>query len=209
MKLKPARRGRRSYEQGARAEAAEENGRRIIDAFLSRLMNQWLDEITLDRVAEDAGVTVQTIIRRFGGKDGLLNAAAGVLGERINASRETPGGDVAAMIEKLYADYETTGDTVIRLLALEPRHPGIEEVANLGRREHRAWVEKTLEGQLAKLDASARQRALDSLVVATDVYTWKLLRRDMRRSVKESIATTQGMVCAILGSFRQGKAESQ
>src|SRR4051812_42241838 len=111
MKLKAARRGRRSYELGARAEAAEENGRRIMDAFLNRLMTQWLDEITLDRVAEDAGVTVQTIIRRFGGKDGLLNAAAGVLGERIHASRETPGGDVGAMIEKLYADYEITGDT--------------------------------------------------------------------------------------------------
>ena len=55
----------RSYHQGARAESAEATGRRIIEAFLARLMDHWFDEITLDRVAEDAGVTVQTVVRRW------------------------------------------------------------------------------------------------------------------------------------------------
>jgi len=35
---------------------------------------------------------------------------------------------------------------------------------------------------LSKLDAPGRANALDALVVAMDVYTWKLLRRDMGRS---------------------------
>lgn len=164
-------------------------------------MTQWLDEITLDRVAEDAGVTVQTIIRRFDSKDGLLASAARVMGERIHAQREMPAGDVDAIVRNLYADYEITGDAVVRLLALEPRHPGIEEVTNLGRSEHRKWVATALAAPLAKFDPAAQQRALDALVIATDVYTWKLLRRDMRRSLKESIASTQRLVRAILAEF--------
>ena len=56
----------RHYAQRARAQATEATARRIVDAFLARLMAQWFDEITLDRVAEDAGVTVQTVVRRFG-----------------------------------------------------------------------------------------------------------------------------------------------
>ena len=65
----------RAYQQNARAESTEATGRRIVDAFLHRLMNHWFDEITLDQVAADAGVTVQTVVRRFGGKDGLLAKA--------------------------------------------------------------------------------------------------------------------------------------
>lgn len=44
----------RRYAQGARALSAEPTARRIIDAFLARLMSQWYDEITLDIIAADA-----------------------------------------------------------------------------------------------------------------------------------------------------------
>src|SRR5258707_13930565 len=65
---------RRAYRQGARAEAAEATGQRIIDAFLAHLQNAWFEEITLDAVARDAGVTVRNIVRRVGSKQGLLVA---------------------------------------------------------------------------------------------------------------------------------------
>src|SRR6266545_3349860 len=68
MKVDAAAAKPRRYTQGARAQAAEATALRIVDAFLTRLMKQWFDEITLDGVAEDAGVTVQTVVRRFGGK---------------------------------------------------------------------------------------------------------------------------------------------
>ena len=73
MKSTAARSGpHRRYVQAARAEAAADTARRILEAFLARLMTQWFDQITLDRVADDAGVTVQTVVRRFGGKDGVV-----------------------------------------------------------------------------------------------------------------------------------------
>lgn len=183
MKLARRPEGSRRYEQVARAEAAEATARRITDAFLARLMREWFDEITLDRVAADAGVAVQTVVRRFGGKQGLLESAVHVLAAQINARRGTPTGDVAAIVAHVVLDYEQIGDAVIRLLALEARHPIIAKVLEFGRSEHRAWVTAAFAEPLAQLAGSPRRRALDALVIATGVYTWKLLRREMGRSV--------------------------
>src|SRR3954451_3829134 len=100
----------RSYHQTARAGSTEATGRRIVEAFLTRLMRQWFDEITLDQVAADAGVTVQTVVRRFGGKEGLLSKASRILGVRINAQRVAPPQAVGRLVDNLIADYEQTGD---------------------------------------------------------------------------------------------------
>src|SRR5882724_1834644 len=149
MKLKSAT---RRYSQGARAQSAEATAQRITDAFLARLMNQWFDEITLDAVAQDAGVTVQTVVRRFGGKEGLLSSAVQSLSAHIHAQRGTPSGDVAQVVDSVINDYEQTGDAVIRLLALAPRHPVLQETINFGRGEHRQWVSTAFADALAKLE---------------------------------------------------------
>ena len=191
----------RRYVQRVRAEAAQATATRIIEAFLARLMTQWFDESTLERVAEDAGVTAQTAIRRFGGKDGLLAEAVKVLGGQIVARRAAPAGDVAGLVASLIDDYEQTGDAVIRLLALEARHPAVRRVAEFGRREHRRWVAAAFGTLLRALPRLTRQRALDALVITTDVYVWKLLRRDMRRSPAATRTTMGALVRATLAQL--------
>jgi len=198
----PARR----YSQTARALSAEATGQRIVDAFLARLMTQWYDEITLDRVAADAGVTVQTVVRRFGGKQGLLADAVSTLGRQINESRATRPGDVERLVKNLIEDYEQTGDAVIRLLALELRHAALTEFLDVGRRWHRDWLAGLFADELAALDAAPRKRALDALVITTDVYTWKILRRDMARSVAATEATMKCMLGATIAEFLTPKS---
>jgi AcrR family transcriptional regulator len=205
MNMKAPHSAGRPYAQGARARSTEENGRRIVDAFINRLMKQWYDEITLDLVAEDSGVTVQTIVRRFGGKEGLLGQAVVILAAKINAQRAMPGGDIDGIVESLFADYEQTGDTVMRLLALEPRHPAIRIATDVGRREHRQWVTGVFGSRLGGLGATARQRAIDALIIATDVYAWKLLRRDMGRAVPVAMATMKFLIQAAIGEVSNAK----
>jgi AcrR family transcriptional regulator len=195
----------RRYSQTVRAQSAEATGRRIADAFLARLMAHWYDEITLDRVAEDAGVTVQTVVRRFGGKEGLLASAVKTLADQINARRATPPGDTRRLVDNLIDDYEQTGDAVIRLLALEPRHPALKEVLDFGRGEHRRWVSTAFAEPLGTLATAARERAHDALVVVTDVYAWKLLRRDMGRGVAATAATMKQLIQATIASFSKPK----
>lgn len=203
MKLKPGKARPRPYEQTARAESARLTGQRILEAFLARLMAQWYDEITLGRVAADAGVTVQTVVRRFGGKEGLLAGAVDVLAEQINADRATPPGDIDAVVRALYADYERTGDPVVRLVALESRQPVLKPFTDIGRGYHRAWLAKAFAPSLEPLSSGDRERALDALYVVTDVHAWRLLRREMGRGVQASQAITRSLIAATLRQFTQ------
>jgi AcrR family transcriptional regulator len=202
MKLRNAT---RHYNQKARAQSAEATARHIVNAFLDRLMKQWFDEITLDRVAEDAGVTVQTVVRRFGSKEGLLADAVKTLGAQINARRAGSPGDHDRLVVNLLADYEQTGDAVIRLLALEPRHAALKEFLDFGRAEHRRWVSNAFAGPLASVDEPALKAAVDALVIATDVYTWKVLRRDMGRSVTATAAAIKLLLQATIADFSKPK----
>ena len=83
-------------------------------------------------------------------------------------------------MDALYDDYEVIGDQVIRLLADEPRVSGMPELLNQGRAGHRRWTETAFAPQLEAKRGAAREQALIGLLLATDVYTWKLLRRDFR-----------------------------
>ena len=189
----------RSYTQTNRAQAAEATGQRIIAAFLGRLMSQWYDEITLDRVAADAATTVQTIVRRFEGKEGLLAASLQELGTQINARRTAVTGDLDRTLANLTEDYEQTGDPVLRLLALEERHPSLKSFLDYGRSEHRQWVTSVFVEPLG-FKGPRHERAIDLLVVVTDVYAWKLLRRDMGHGIP---ATTLLMKALVQGALAE------
>ena len=56
----------RPYTMRARAEAAQATAERILDAALEAFGSSAFSEVTLQEIADRAGVSVQTIIRRFG-----------------------------------------------------------------------------------------------------------------------------------------------
>lgn len=197
MKLKKTA---RKYNQTARAQAATDTAHRIVDAFLARLLEEWYDDITLDRIAADACVTVQTVIRRFGSKEGLLGVAVKSLAAQINAQRAASRGNLAQIVDRLIADYERTGDAVIRLLSQEARHPVLKQVLDFGRAEHRRWVSETFSEALNPLNNEGKKRAIDALVVVTDVYAWKLLRRDMRNSRAATASMLRNLIQAVISN---------
>jgi len=189
---------RREYRQGARAEAAEVTGRRIVGAFLTALREQWLEDITLEQVARDAGVSVQTVIRRFGGKPGLLAAVAEAVELDVRSARGLPRGDIETAVANLCTDYESSGDMLVRLLAQEARHPALRPMLDLGRAGHRQWVAEVTAPWIDSLDAPAREAELDAIIATLDVYVWTLLRRDMGRSADQTRATMLRMAQAVL-----------
>ncbi|WP_054530378.1 TetR/AcrR family transcriptional regulator [Erythrobacter sp. SG61-1L] len=175
----------RGYRQSARAKAAEETGNRILDAFLAHLQAQWFDEIRLDDVAKEAGVTVQTVIRRFGGKEGLLKATSDRMQEEIVGDRAPAAQDVGRAVDTLIGEYEAVGPLMMRLLSQEDRYPAIRIMADRGRATHREWVGDVFARWLPKVPAEKREYVHDRLVIALDLYVWKLLRADMGRSVEQ------------------------
>jgi AcrR family transcriptional regulator len=168
----------RTYEMSARAEAAAATGERILDATVALFFEQPTDQIRLNEVAQMAGVTVQTVIRRFGGKEGLFAAAAEREASRVRDMRfAVSEGNVEEAVGNLVEHYEQYGDGTIRMLAEEERFPAIREVINHGRAIHREWCLYAF-GPYLPDDESVRERRVAQLVAICDVYTWKLLRRD-------------------------------
>ncbi len=203
-KRRPSPKRKRTYRQGVRAEAAQAAGDRILSAFSDRLRDDWFDQIRLEDVAADAGVSVQTVIRRFGGKEGLIDAAHQRMGQEIMARRVAPKGDVAAGVKVVIEDYEKAGPMVLRALAQEDRFPAIRQVTDVGRKAHRAWLADLFSASLEPLPAAKARALLDALVVATDLYVWKLIRIDMRRSTAELQTLMENM---IRDALRRAKAD--
>jgi AcrR family transcriptional regulator len=177
----------RPYRMVARAESAAATGERIIDAAVEMFWETPSAQVSLDEVAHRAGVTVQTVIRRFGGRDGLVAAAAEREAERVGRQRDqAPAGDPAGAVKVLVDHYEAMGDRVFRLLAEEVREPGLRPVAERGRTLHREWCARVFATALDARAGADRKRALAQLVVVCDVFTWKLLRRDAGLSRRQT-----------------------
>ncbi len=190
---------KRMYRQGARAVATEQTAERIIAAFRRRIATNWYDQITLEEIAREAGVTVPTVIRRFGTKENLLEAAWARFDREITERREVAPGDVETALRVIVEDYEVLGDTIMRALMQEERFPVLKRVNDAGRAHHRKWIETTFAPWLDRLSAAERRRRVDTLVAATDLYVWRLVRRDMGRSPQHVRAVMHSMIQDALG----------
>lgn len=190
----------RPYDMRARAETAERTRERILQATIEAGDDKPIAAIVLPDVAQRAGVTVQTVLRQFGSREGLLDAAADYAVTRVGDERVTPPGDVEAAVRVLFDHYEKRGDSVMRLLAQESWDDRARKVTDAGRSLHREWVVGVFEPLLVNRGRRDQDQLLDLLVVSTDVYTWKLLRRDRGLSRPAAERRVLRMLDAILES---------
>jgi len=178
--------------------------RRIAEAFVECWRERWFDEITLDEVALRARVSVRTVIRQFGNKEGLIAGFIKYLAPEVRERRTVAPGDIDQAIERLFENYEADGDATVRALAQEQRHPALGPMIDAGREGHRLVASLNFAPWLDLLPEPQRRRALDALVIVTDIYTWKLLRRDMGRSEQEARWMMRTLVQSVLAQFAAG-----
>jgi AcrR family transcriptional regulator len=189
---------RRAYVMRARADAAAQTGRRILQAVHALLAELPYERITIAAVAARAGVSGLTVVRRYGSRDGLVDAAVDAARAEIVAQRgAAPAGDAAAAVANLFDHYERWGRAVTRLLEQEEQVPRIAALAREGRATHAAWVARVFEPALRRVRGRARERLRTQLVAATDVYVWKLLRRDLGLPRDDAEASVLGMAAAL------------
>ena len=189
----------RTYTMGARADRVAQTRRRILHAALTVSMQKMTIEITLDDVASQAGVSVQTVLRHFGSRDGLIDAAVEAAKNEVEQERRCPVGDVEAAVHTVVAHYEQRGDFVLRLLGQAFADERIQGIVEPGKLLHRVWVEDVFAPQLEARHDRERESLTDVLVVATDVHTWQLLRRDRQLDTDQVEARMCQLVHAVLG----------
>ena len=180
---------KRSYDMRTRSAKAEATRDRIRQNAMQLYRERPLDEFTLDEVAARAETTVQTVLRAFSSKDNLIVVALAALAPGGSPIKLSDPGDVAAAVMVIFDLYENIGDRVIQQLADERRLPGLKTNLDVGRRIHREWVKAVFAPQLGTYTGHGRSHVFHGLMAATDVYVWKLLRRDqgLHRATAEAV----------------------
>jgi AcrR family transcriptional regulator len=172
----------RPYSMTRRAEQASSTADRIAEAAVELFMNQRFADVTLAAIAGAAGVSHQTVLNHFESKEGVAYAVAERVSDATDDARaDPPVGDPAAAVAILIDDYERMGDANVRWAMDAAQLGSLTSFLERARRSHRAWLATAFQDRLPTAPDD-RDLVLTALYAATDVYTWKLLRRDLERS---------------------------
>jgi len=192
------KKGKRRYDMTARAAKALATRERIRASAMELYLRRSIEEFTLEAVAAQAGTTVQTVLRAFGSKDELIYAALEDMAAGGVFLKPTPAGDVRAAVSAFFDIYESVGDLVMQRLNEERRRPALKPSLDQGRENHRDGVKTVFAPQLERLSGAARAQLITMLIVLTDVYIWKLLRRDMGLSRPAAEAIVRKMIAGAI-----------
>ncbi|MBZ5855482.1 TetR/AcrR family transcriptional regulator [Flavihumibacter profundi] len=186
---------KRSYISTNRSKLVAQNDQNILEATVALWKDLSISEISLEKIAELSGVTVRTILRKFGSKEGLFQACIEQeSGNMMKTRDQTPAGDIPKILEDLFAEYEETGDAVIRTLVVENEMAIARELLATGRSYHKTWCARVFKDFLPGPRAKDHPIKLMAFVAATDVYLWKLLRRDLKLSYPQAQAVIQNLL---------------
>ena len=167
----------RSYSQTQRAESTAATRRAILDAAISSFLAEHDHDPPLELIAERAGCSTRSVIRHFGSKEALIEAAIeDATADAVESRRAAPG-DAPGAVRAIVGHYERMGDDVVRMLASADRYPLVRRVTEIGAAMHRDWARDAFGPRLEGLAAAERRRRLATLATLTDVYVWHLLRR--------------------------------
>jgi AcrR family transcriptional regulator len=192
----------RTYRMVARAEAAERTRLAVLDAALALFTREPYADITLQEIASEAGVTLQTVLRKFGSKEGLFEAAGQEAERRVREerTRELPA-DVDAALAQLTRSYERLADFNWRALCQEEQFPAVARGLRAARGLHRQWLAQVFQKELSGVGPAERARRLELLFGATDFYLWKLYRKDLGHSRAVATSLIRDAVRALQQQF--------
>jgi len=162
----------------ARADSAARTAERILDATLGLWSRLPYDQVRLDAIAEQAGVTVPTVVRRFRSKAGavcaLVDRELDDLVRTRPALTDAPSGEI---VDYLVAYYESYGLLILKLYSEAPLVEGLPGRAAHARQQHVEWLRAAFDGRLTG-GKHAHERRMAQVIAALDATTWRILRQD-------------------------------
>lgn len=193
--------GTRKYDSSKRKAQAEVRRKHILQCSARVISDATDDEFRLEDVAQAAGVSVQTILRAFGSKDGLMVATLETEAPDavdFTAFANIEVNDLDTFVRTVFSVYDKIGDLVIRALADEHRSPVFQKSLDVGRMYHKDWVSQVFAPNIERRPPEERQVLFHALLTATDIYIWKILRRDEALSLEDSVATVTFTLKALI-----------
>jgi AcrR family transcriptional regulator len=183
---------------GSRAETTAATRDGIVRVACDLFLERTYEDITLAEIAAAAGVSHQTVLNHFESKQGVMLAVAEVMRLRTAEIRgKAKPGDVKNAVTVLVRHYELIGDANARWAMSAERLASLATLLDEARAGHQEWLRRIF-GDRLPADAVANNRTVNALHAATDVYTWKLLRRDLGLSRAETEKIMVVLVTGIL-----------
>jgi AcrR family transcriptional regulator len=187
----------RTYRLGLRAETAEETRRRILDAAYELIAEAGFHPVTVEAVADRAGVTRVTVYRQFGSKRELLEAVnvhrlQQAQLNRLDEARELP--DVVQALRQFLREscrfMSEIGDTLQTSLEVARHEPEVAHILEIGYYGRRQQSLEHLAARLHKEQMLApgwtSRRVVDALLVLTSVETFQTLTQQRGKSVRRA-----------------------
>lgn len=192
----------RSYSMTQRAKRAAETAEKIISSTFQLWKDNPLNEITLEKVAESSGVTIRTILRKFGSREGLIQAclehdASEIIEERALA----PAGELDGIMEALLSSYEKMGEAGIRTIYMENELKEARDIGEKGRKVHREWCARVFAPFLPDPVHQDYEIKLTAFITATEIYLWKLLRKDLGYDQDKTFRVFKMLVEGLVKNF--------
>jgi AcrR family transcriptional regulator len=188
---------------GARADALVATRERIVTVAVGLFYEHAYEDVTLAGIAKAAGVSHQTVLNHFESKEGVVLAVAAKMAEETTDARyQAEAGDVGGAVHVLVGQYELHGDANVRWAMTADRLPTLAPLLDEARAFHQEWIRHMFGARVGAIGA-VRKRTVNALHAATDVYTWKLLRRDLGLSRGETEKTIVRLVEGLLDATDQ------
>jgi AcrR family transcriptional regulator len=177
--------------------AVQKSRERAIAEFINLSGEMSLDDITLDRVAQATGVTVRTLLRHFDGKEHLVRESHEAILRSIDTILEEDSPGSLGFVGRIVRFMEKAGDYVVRFENEAENYPSLIPDLERGRQMRRAALSVMFDANI-KCEKDARERTLKALYVVSDVYAWKILRRDYGLSMEETESLLHDLVEVVM-----------
>jgi AcrR family transcriptional regulator len=181
-----------------RAEQAAATRDRILDAAYELFMAEPYDDVTLELVAERAGVSVPTVLRHVGSKDGLLQIGVKRWGAAEEGRRSAAVGDIAGITRVLATRYEALGTVTRRYVALADRNAEVAAAMEASRQGHREWLERMFAPWLPTNRPAVRARRVAQLFAATEIYSWTTWRTSLGLTAAQATQALDELLRALV-----------
>jgi AcrR family transcriptional regulator len=208
---------RRPYRLGQRAETIEDNRHRILDAAYELIADAGFHPVSLDAVADRAGVTRVTIYRHFGSKRGLFEAVSAHRMDqahlnRLDEARAQP--DVLQALQDFLREsvrlMSEIGDTLRTSLEVARHEPDVAHVLDVGYYGRRKRSLEELATRLQNENALASgwtvKQVVDVLMIVTSLEAFETLTQRQGHSVRRAAQILFAMTGAFLAREPAGRA---
>jgi AcrR family transcriptional regulator len=189
----------RRYEQRARAQTAEQTRRRVLDALAERLQNAPSETVSVDQIAQLAGVSRSTVYLSFESRAGLFSALGadllrrGGFDQMLQATSQPDARqglrDGLHGVVRMYSAHRDVLRALYSMAQIDPDiiGPAVAPLEQGRATGARYRAQRLAEAELLRPDVTI-DKAADLLWVLTSFDTFDLLRTG-RHHTLDTIAT--------------------